>query len=186
MLADRIIEVTLDTNCIINAFDEGHQSATSIAQIERLLDLSKLGKVDLAVTTRVLTDLRNDPNPDRSALIIQSATAIPVIGTVGRWDVSTWGGGDIWVGQRETELIARIQAVLFPSLSKSGRHYSNKLNDIDHIAGHILSSRDVFVTDDARDILRKRETLLKEFGVVVMSPAECVRTIESKLPIQNT
>ena len=173
------LKITLDTNCIINAFDEQHRSATSTEHIERLFELLQLGEVDVAVTTRVSSDLLNDPNSERKAHIQKRASTISVVGTVGRWGVSNWGGGDFWAGQEQISTIETIQKILFPSLSPQSKRYANKRNDIDHLAGHLLNGRDVFVTDDVRDIWSKREQLKEKLGILIMKPVECVRLIES-------
>lgn len=173
-----LLKITLDTNCVINAFDEQHCSATSTEDIEKLFELSQLEQVDVAVTTRLAADLLNDKDPVRRAHVLGCASTIPTVGTVGRWGTSVWDGGDMWVGSRDEGLIEEVQSVLFPNLSKSDKRYSNKINDIDHIVGHLSNDRDIFVTDDG-GVWRKRKQLRQKVGVTIMRPSECLKFIES-------
>ena len=60
--------------------------------------------------------------------------------------------------------------------SGSTNREPNRINDIDHLTGHVVDKRDIFVTDD-KGILRKRDPL-KGLGIVVMNPAQCVADID--------
>jgi hypothetical protein len=54
--------------------------------------------------------------------------------------------------------------------------------DIDHIFGHMIGKRDIFVTSD-QHFLDHYDELLNEFGVLVLKPEDAVKEIERKVPI---
>lgn len=60
-----------------------------------------------------------------------------------------------------------------PEKARAHLTYGNKLNDIDHLVGHKINGRDIFVTDDG-SIHRKSEELQKAPGIVVMTPKQCL------------
>lgn len=168
--------ITVDTNCVINLLDVGSASATSIDEISRLLALAMRGKVEIAVTTRSESDLLKDRDEERRKGILRRLAAFPVISSRGRWEVSAQDadrGGD----ERTGRLVQEIQQILFPGLSTEDKRYGNKINDVDHLVGHIIDRRDIFVTDD-RGILKTREALKRGPGVVVMNPGECAAHLE--------
>ncbi|WP_339829433.1 hypothetical protein [uncultured Parvibaculum sp.] len=170
------LRVTLDTNCLINSFDDTSATATSLDDLRKLLQLARDGIVEIAVTTRVKVDLQRDADVTRRAEMLSHASQFQEVGTLGRWGVSTWGGGDFYVGDAQIRQTAQIQGILFPNLSIDDKRRANKMNDVDHLFGHLRNSRDVFVTDDG-GILRKSSQLKEALGIVVMCPAECVSHI---------
>ena len=58
-------------------------------------------------------------------------------------------GTAVMCGATGTSRVANeIQAILFPGLTSSDRRYKNKQMDIDHLVGHFINRRDIFITDD--------------------------------------
>ena len=101
----------------------------------------------------------------------------PVIGTVAAWDLSSWDSGDVWSNDATDKIAFDLKHLLFPGLSTADKRYRNKTNDIDHLVGHLINCRDVFVTDD-NGILRKADLLRVTPGIVVMTPSDCVDHLE--------
>ncbi len=64
-----------------------------------------------------------------------------------------------------------IMNLLFPGADKAHARHRNRTADVDHLMGHKLSDRDVFLTNDGA-ILDKGAELQRRFGITVMSPAE--------------
>lgn len=174
---DSVIRITLDTNCVINLFDRSSETATSMEALTTLIRYGLSSKVEIAATTRVEADLLKDKNPDRQGEILRMLEMIPIVGSIGRMNTSKWGDGDVWAGKDMTRLETELQQMLFPGLKSSDKHYSNKVNDVDHLIGHLLNRRDVFVTDDS-DMLRRKDQLKSGPGLVVMTPADCVKYID--------
>jgi len=172
-----ILKITLDTNCVINLLDFYSETATSVDYITELIRFSHLKKIDIAITTRVENDVENDGDEKRRNKMLERIGQFPIIGTMGRFGVTKFGGGDIYVSNEEVKLREELKNIIFPGLLPSDKRNNNKVNDIDHLVGHIINKRDIFVTED-KEILRKRDTLKISPGIVVISPQECVEYVE--------
>lgn len=170
--------ITLDANCVINLFDRHSDSATSVPEIETLVRYGLDGKAEIAVTTRLEADLSQDKNEDRRRSLVAMLNMFPVIPSIGRWEVSKWDQ-DKWATDASERLNQEIKNILSPGLQPGAATFANRINDIDHLTGHVLDKRDIFVTDD-KGILRKRDQL-KGLGILVMNPAQCVGHIDDIL-----
>lgn len=169
------MKLTLDNNCIINLFDTSSRTATSVEELNELMRLALSSGVEIAITTRVESDLENDRDDSRRSELLGRIKMFPVVGTVARFDVTKWDSGDVWGGEVTTRLTDEIQKILFPGgLNPDASNYGNKINDIDHLVGHKINERDIFVTDD-KGILKKGAALKVSPGIVVMNPAQCVQ-----------
>jgi len=171
------LKITLDTNCIINVFDTQHESPTSVEDISNLMRLALSERIDIAITTRVETDLRKDANEERRLHMLRCLKLFPIVGTTFRWDVSCFDSGDQWATDEEIRLASELQQLLARGASPTDKRFSNKINDVDHLLGHRMNRRDVFVTDDG-GILDKREKLKTLFDIVVMRPSECIESLQ--------
>jgi hypothetical protein len=171
-------KITIDTNCVVGLFDTKSETATSRDELRELMRYALSGVIELCVTTRVEVDFGRDKDAERRDEMMNLVAMLPVIGTIARWDVSSWDSGDVMVDEKSDQLSDEVQRIVFPGLTpkKSGK-YANKVADIDHLVGHTLSGRDVFVTDDGA-ILRRYRELQDAIGILVMSPAECLRFVD--------
>jgi hypothetical protein len=173
--------LTLDNNCIINLFDVDSDTATSVEEMAELVRLGFEGKVQIAVTTRVAADLGNDRDDERRTRILHFARMFPVVGTLTRLGVSSLGSGDVLSGTDSNRLEEEIKSLLYPGGLRINDHrYSNKINDVDHLVGHFINRRDIFVTDD-QGILRKAAALRTSPGIEVMSPSQALMRVTSLL-----
>ncbi len=171
---NEVPQITLDSNCIINLLDFNSKTATSVDYLSEIIKLSFSSKVNIAITTRVETDFENDKDETRRTEMMRKISLFPVVGTIARWGVSRWGQGDMWGGEKTEALQNELQKIIFPGgLNEESSSYTNKRNDLDHLVGHIINKRDIFVTDDG-DILKKRDVLSVSPGIVVMSPNDCL------------
>ena len=171
-----MIKLTLDTNCIINLLDYKSESAISVNELAEIIRYGLEGDVNIAITTRVDSDVSKDKDQDRKAEILKRVSMFPVIGTVARLDVSKFDSGDVWVGEEHTKLEEELKKIIFPGLKSDDPHYSNKINDVDHLIGHKINKRDIFVTDD-QQILKKAETLKSSLDIEVMDPKKALEYI---------
>jgi predicted nucleic acid-binding protein len=175
----RNMKVTLDTNVlwdyVENRDPERHESASAI------LEAHRVGRCNVAVTSRVLGDTRNK----RGALsgiqeklkALLDEYQISEIGTNFRLDVSCFmidTLADESVKGDEQRLLTHI----WPRAHARGEKHSRRLRDIDHLLGHRRHGRDVFVTSE-KAILENRGVLQREFGIDVASPAELVERLRS-------
>lgn len=171
---NEVPKITLDNNCIINLLDFNSQTATSVDYLSEIIKLSFSNKVDIAITTRVEADLENDKDEKRRTEMMRKINLFPIIGTIARWDVSCWDQGDVWGGEKTNALLDELQKIIFPGgLDEKSSSYVNKTNDLDHLVGHIINKRDIFVTDDS-GILKKKDALKVSPGIVVISPKDCL------------
>lgn len=174
MMKPSAIQITIDTNCVVGLFDRKSQTATSVDELRELVRYAMSGAVNLAITTRVEVDFARDKDDERRDEMMHHMALFPVVGTVARWDQSKFDGADSLVGSRHQALLAEVKGIVFPGLTSSSSKYLNKISDIDHLVGHKLAGRDIFVTDD-NGILRRYIQLRDSVGIVVMRPAEALR-----------
>lgn len=172
-----MIKITLDTNCIINLLDFKATTPTSVDELSEIIRYSMEGDANIAITTRVESDFNNDPNSERKKEMMQKIRMFPVIGTVARFGSSKYDSGDWYTGQEDQSLEEELKAILFPALDKKDPRYSNKINDIDHLIGHIKHKRDIFVTDD-QGILRRAEKIKEAFSTQIMNPSQCLEYLD--------
>lgn len=170
-----MIKITLDTNCIINYFDTDSQTATSTEEILNLLRYATAGRIGAVITTRAEADIDQDKNEQRRSFMKKVLGIFEVIGSVIRLNESVLSGGDFLSDQKIAGTADEIQKIIFPGLTEESKRRGNMLRDVDHIMAHIISERDIFVTDDKRINQCKGE--LKRFGAVIMRPAECLSYI---------
>jgi len=186
-----IPKITLDNNCVINLFDHKSRTTTSVDALTEIVKYAFSGRVDVAITTRVETDLENDSDDERRNDMMQKVKLFPVIGSVIRLGVSQFGSEDVFGGSGSERMFDELQKIIFPGLDKSSRTYGNKINDIDHLVGHFINNRDIFVTDD-KGILKKRKVLEVSPGITVMSPEDCksyldeIETLSEKRCLENS
>jgi hypothetical protein len=163
------LRITLDTNCFFEYFERNPK------YIKELINHSERGNIEMAMTTRVMSDTRDKWCGKGESLIwnkIQSLPSIETIGTAFRLDVSYLGSGDFLISEDDSKMIDDLSALMKEA----------ETQDIDHIFGHIVGKRDIFVTSDAH-FLNHHEELLSRFGVLVLKPEDAVKQIEGKSPV---
>jgi hypothetical protein len=171
-----MIKLTFDTNCIINLLDYKSESAISVDELAEIIRYGLEGDVNIAITTRVDSDVSKDKDQDRKGEILKRISMFPTIGTVARLDTSKFDSDDVLAGEEHQALEMELKKIIFPGLKSDDSHYSNKINDIDHLIGHKINQRDIFVTDDQQS-LKKAETLKSSVGIEVMDPKKVLEHI---------
>lgn len=174
-----MIKITLDTNCVINLLNFNAETPTSVNELSEIIKYGLNSNANIAITTRVESECGGDKDKERSKEMIRKIQMLPVIGTVARYGTSKWDSGDVWGGEEHKNIADELTKIIFPTLNKEDTHYKNKINDIDHLVGHIINRRDIFITDD-RQILKKAKTLKDSLNLVVMSPKEALEYLDSK------
>jgi hypothetical protein len=170
-------KLTLDTNCAINLFDSSSTTATSVADLKALVRLAMKNVADIAITTRTEDDLGHDRDEARRAEMLRMLEMFPVVGSILRWDTSSWDGGDLWADEDAARVAEEVQRILFPGLTPGQPRFGNRINDVDHLVGHFINKRDIFVTDDSR-MVDRGEALKRSLGIIVMRPAEALAHVE--------
>ncbi len=170
-MPDGSLSLTVDTNVLWNLIEPdrpGHQDAS------RLFALHEAGQVSIAVTTR--TDFDVPDGHIRRLLDGLEVMARP-IGTAARIGFSRIGMGDMIVDEEYQEQEQALMNLLFPNSDPQSPKHKNRLADIDHLLGHHLNSRDIFITNE-KGILARRKQLKDKFGIQVMSPAQFLESCE--------
>jgi hypothetical protein len=163
------LKITLDTNCFFEYFDRNPK------YIKELVNHAEKGNIELAMTTRVMSDTRDKSSSKGKSLIwnkIQTFPLIETIGTAFRWDLSYLDSGDFPISEDDSKMVNDLTELMKGAQTE----------DIDHIFGHMIGKRDIFVTSD-QHFLDHYDELLNEFGVLVLKPEDAVKEIERKVPI---
>jgi hypothetical protein len=161
------LKITLDTNCFFQYFERTPK------HVEELINHAEMGNIELAMTTRVLSDTRNKWCGKGESPIWNKIQSFPLIGTIGtafRLDVSYLDSGDFLISEDYSKMISDLSKLMKGA----------QIEDIDHICGHVIGKRDIFVTSDSH-FLDHHEELLNKFGALVLKPEDAVKEIERRL-----
>ena len=155
-----VTTVTLDTNLVQELWWERDNAAL----VEQILALGQSGNIELAITNRIYADIPRPPLSDR----IQELPTLGVarVGSVFRLDVSGLDGGDALGSDR---FLGEMGLIIDKQRAKGLKE--PEWQDWDHIHGHYLAGRDVFLTFD-KNLLATSCQLKSKLGIVVMSPQE--------------
>ena len=157
-----MITVTLDTNVLI----EYWLNRKNTLATESLLNLAQQGKIDLAITSRISADIPDLPLANRINELPK--LGVRQIGSVFRFDCSTWDDGDMWGSNDFSNAIDSLE----DEFDRQGRTKKRPdWRDWDHLHGHYLKKRQVFLTWD-RPILEVASALQEQLGMVVSTPQE--------------
>jgi hypothetical protein len=158
-----MVKITLDTNCLFDYFERNSED------IKELLKFQEASSIEIAITTRVTADTFGHKNNSDIWEKIQTFPCI-TIPTIGRFNVSYWDE-DFFAGGEDVKLQNLIQECIGNNIKK--------LEDVDHLIGHIKSKRDIFVTSDRGDFIKNRECLQEKCSVRIFTPKECVEYLKT-------
>lgn len=164
-----MLRLTLDANVLHALFDsrrEFHAAAV------RLFELAEQGRVRLAVTSRIGSDIPREPLRSRVA-----ALPVPPLPTLVRHGATGYGG-DIAPTPADLTLHDRLMALLFPLATRSGARQASRLADVAHLVGHVRSGNDYFISDDKA--LHGRAEQVAAEGIRVTGVAQAVRMVEQE------
>ena len=138
--------------------------------VEEIISRAKEGEFEIAVTSRVREDIPNPPLSERidelPELSIKETSSVTRIGS---WRI----GIDRLADENFIDFSTKVNEL---SATKEGK--IPDWRDWDHLHGHYLQGRDIFLTWD-RGILQIAEGLDKEFGIVVMTPEKFLDSLKS-------
>ena len=156
-----MIKLTLDTNCLFDYFER--QSGL----IQNIIELQNMGRVEIAITTRVKADTYGVRQDSPIWQKIQGFPCI-TIPALGRYGVSYYDE-DFYASEEDVEL----NDLIFSCIGKNIKN----VKDVDHLIGHIRSSRDIFVTSDSDDFIKHRKCLEEKCAVKILTPEECLEHV---------
>ena len=171
VLVDEIIKpstVTLDTNVI----REWWEDRAKIEHVNKLLELGKSFKIDLAVTGRISDDIPEPPLADK----INELPNLNVrdIGSVIR--LGHWKAGIDVAGNDEFKKFFNSPTVV-RKLNQMNVRKRPDWRDWDHLHTHYRYKRDCFLTWD-KGILHFADELKKKLDVIVMKPDTFISIIK--------
>jgi hypothetical protein len=161
---------TLDTSCVIAAVN-GEPAASDV---EQLVALEQSGQIELVITSGVEVDQRRASNERRQATLewLAQAQILSVPGPF-RFDMSTFDGPDVW-GDDETADVDKVISTIVLPKGLQPENAGRRMQDVHHLTAHYMAKRDVFVTLDDDDMIRRRGELKAKVGIVVATPSEAV------------
>ena len=165
------LKVTLDTNCFFDYFDRAP------AHIQDLVNLQAQGHVEIAMTTRVMADTVDKWKGQGTSPVwtkIQSFPELKTVGSAFRLDMSRVDSGDYLSSDSDSKMMEKLRGIMVHA----------QVEDIDHLFGHIMAKRDIFVTSDSH-FLNHQEELKNEFGTVVLKPEDAVQRIQRGKGVRN-
>ena len=161
-----MLAVTIDTN----VFCEYIAKQDKWKEAEQVFALAEQGKIRPAATTRVWADIPNGPLRKK----FESLFAKPwfrLSRAATKLDSDTGEETDY----ASDFMIDDFMDALKKRDRKNGRRKKiPSQNDRDHVQGHYLSRRDVFLTWD-QQVLRWAEELKPRFGILAMMPEEFLK-----------
>jgi hypothetical protein len=162
---------TLDTSCVIAAV-KGEPAAPDI---DELAELARSGQIHIVITSGFDVDQRGASDERRRANL-EWLSRRPILAIPGpfRWEMSYFDGPDVFIDGDTADVDDAISEIIVGV--KPGDARSKRLQDVHHLTAHYMAKRDVFVTSDDDDMIkkRKRDRLRSEVGIVVVSPSEAV------------
>jgi len=163
-----MLKLTLDTNCVIAAA-RGEPNAI---HVDQLAELARAGRITISVTSGFKVDQRT-ARPDFQQVNLAYLATVPVIRVPGpfRLDMSFLDDDDVLVDDQTADLDKRIATIVLGGVAMVA---SKKMNDVHHLTAHCMAGNNVFVTSDGDDMVKKRDKLRAEVGIVVKTPAEAV------------
>jgi hypothetical protein len=162
-----IMKLTLDTNCFFEYYERNP------ALIQELINFQEEGYIEIAVTTRVMADTNDKSKGEGISQIwanVQSFPMLEIIGTAFRLDISRLDSGDYLISDDDVNLMGSLRRTMADA----------QMEDIDHLFGHIKAKRDIFVTSN-NHFLDYQESLLLDFGTVVLPPYDTVQRIRKSI-----
>ena len=153
---------TLDTNVL----QEYLLNRPKVHVVRRLLNLSDSGQLDLAVTSRIRSDVPHPPLAERiNELSILGVKMEPSLFRLGHSMLD----GTAYLSDGKTirileDIVDRFRA------TGMGKKLPD-IRDLDHLEAHRTSGRSVFLTWD-KGIIHIAECLEYELGIVVMKPED--------------
>ncbi len=170
-----IFKLTFDTNVAINAFEDETQKpalAKLIVAAKKLVAAQQQGILDIERNGGEIARLATGYFRERRGPWIWGVQGFS------EWDVST-----VFATEEEATYSYRIQEILGVSAQGDFKNLSRgeKARMMDHIqlVSHAGGKRDIFVTEDAKHILRNRDKLA-QIGITVKSTEETVLYLVSK------
>jgi hypothetical protein len=187
--APAVLRFTLDTSCVIHAVSQQAYGP----DVEKLAVLCGEGAGELWLTT-AFDDDQESAGEVRLAANLRWIGERPVMGRIAqpmRLDYSPLDGPSILIDDRTADACRAIEEILLPPSLRGAALDANdgqlmgrwrrRIKDVQHLAAHFYYGHDVFVTSDHKDMIGKRDKLLRRTGIVIENPTEAVQRARNAL-----
>ena len=127
------------------------------------------GKIEI-----VRTDVMDTELGDRNKQLRLKSEKYPEDLGVMVWGHSRWGHA-VWAGPEIDYPFEEIRDTVFPDFSQMRKESQDRATrDAMHLATHRMYKRLFFVTRDDHHIIRMRKALQEKFGIIALTPDECL------------
>jgi len=163
--------VTFDTSCIYSNEDE--KAPRAIRELERI---HAEGRIQIVKTDVLDTELGEGNEQLKLKSEEYSEDFGVMVADLSRADHAVAGGSEI------DYLLEQIRDTVFRNLSQmSKKSQARAIRDAMHLATHRMYKRHFFVTRDQRHIIYMRKELEEKFGIVALTPEECLARLKPSL-----
>lgn len=161
--------ITFDTSCIYP-----HEDTSSPAAIRELEMMHVEGRIEI-----VKADVLDTELGERNERLREKSEKYPEDLGVAVYGHSRYGHA-VYAGPEVDYPFEQIRDLLFPSFAKMSKESQDRaVRDAMHLATHRMHKRDFFVTRDEHHMISHSKDLEEKFGIVVVTPDECVRRLRS-------
>lgn len=162
-----MLRITLDSNVVLELMKQQRKAHV----VEQLLEQSRTGVIELAVTACIREDIPRDPLASRlSELPELGITETGSVTRLGHWVL----GRDMLGSESFSEFARTAPALARGRIPKKKREPDWR--DFDHLHAHMLQERDLFLTWD-EGVLCLGPELRERFGIRVMSPDDYLKSL---------
>ena len=150
----RISKVTKDSSCV-----NAKQQHTALNQLE---EWEKQGQIHLQGAEELRKEAQGSFQQAKAEATKPLPTNFFILGS------SSLNGGDIFAGP---EIWGQLRAILFPTVAELN---DNQMSDVNHLAQHVRSGGDAFITRDTNFMKDRKQETLRRYGIWVFHPEELV------------
>ncbi len=185
-----MLNVTLDTNCIID-LEENRPNAIYIKELIRFHINKKINLKVIGISASELTKRKtysSDISEFKEKLNLVSLDNVEILKPIGYWGITFWNWC-LWSGDELLKLEKKIHNILFPNIpfelnntDKNSRLYKKWRNakcDVQAIWCHIWYKGDIFVTNDQNFLKKtKKEKLIIIGAREILYPKDVVEFLK--------
>jgi hypothetical protein len=155
--------ITFDTSCI---YSSGEEAPRAIRELEKM---HAEGKIEI-----VKTDVMDTELGEGNERLRLKSEKFPEDMGLGVYGYSRYGHAR-YPGPETDYPFEKIRDTLFPDLGQMNKKSKDRaIRDAMHLATHRMYKRQFFVTRDERHIINNRKELEEKFGIIVLTPEECL------------
>ena len=169
-----VLTLTFDTNCI-----NLRKEKSALNELERL---AEQGIIQIAATPEMLVDLERDESRHAEKRREKARLLHKRIHNESTKPTPPGSSEKTLEDPITREKVERGLLHWLQTLFPSGRPNENMVDDILHVLIHTVWKRDIFVTTDKKDILKRREEFRK-LGAIVCTHEEALQRVKDHISL---